>query len=84
MSNLSVCDIPVEVWLDHILTYLPLSDLLRLGCTNRFFYLLTSDEPFWHRKLQQEFNFSGSDTARATGWKFIYKRFRSPQVYVWG
>ena len=84
MAQLTVTDLPVEVWIDNILPSLPIADLLRLGCTSRFFYLLTSDEPFWHRKLQEDFNFSGSDTARATGWKFIYKRLRNPQVYVWG
>ncbi|KAH8093827.1 RCC1/BLIP-II [Cristinia sonorae] len=84
MTSLTVTDIPVEVWLDNILTHLPLADLLRLGCANRFFYLLASDEPFWHRKLQQDFNFPSSDTARLTGWKFLYRRLRNPQVFVWG
>ena len=83
MPGETVSDIPVEVWLDNILESLSLPDLLNLGCTNLFFYLLPSDEPFWHRKLQQEYNFSGSDTARQTGWKFIYRRLRNPQVFVW-
>ncbi|KAK7686291.1 hypothetical protein QCA50_010515 [Cerrena zonata] len=79
-----ITDVPVEVFIDVLLPLLPVSSLLRLGCTNRFFYLLTSDEPFWHRKIQEDYNFPSSDTARTTGWKFIYKRLANPKVYVWG
>ncbi|CAL1714558.1 unnamed protein product [Somion occarium] len=80
----NITDIPVEIFLDNLLPILPVSDILRLGCTNRFFYLLTNDEPFWHQRLQRDFNFPSSDTARTTGWKFIYKRLTNPKVYVWG
>ncbi|KAI0078721.1 RCC1/BLIP-II [Panus rudis PR-1116 ss-1] len=80
----SATDIPVEVWLDNILPNTPVADILRLGCTNRFFYLLTSDETFWHRKLEADYNFSGADTARTTGFKLLYKRLRNPKLFVWG
>ncbi|CAL1714557.1 unnamed protein product [Somion occarium] len=80
----SIKDIPAEIFLDNLLLMLPVPDILRLGCTNRFFYLLTNDEPFWHQRLQQDFNFPSSDTARTTGWKFIYKRLTNPKVYLWG
>ncbi|KAL6307246.1 RCC1/BLIP-II [Sparassis latifolia] len=79
-----VTDLPVELFLDNILPLLALSDLFRLSCTSRLFYLLASDETLWHRKLQDDFNFTGSETARNTGWKFLYKRLANPKVYVWG
>lgn len=85
ISNMpSLSDVPVEIFIDNIFPLLPVRDLLRFGATNRAFYLLTSDETFWKRKLEAEFNFPGSDTARITGWKFIYRRLSNPKVYVWG
>ncbi|KAL4250190.1 Regulator of chromosome condensation 1/beta-lactamase-inhibitor protein II [Abortiporus biennis] len=80
----TIADIPVEVFLDNIVLYLSARDLLSLGSVNRAFHLITSDETLWHRKLQADYNFSGSDTARTTGWKFIYQRLSNPEVYVWG
>ena len=80
----TLSDVPIEIFLDNLLPLLPLTDLQHLGATNKFFYKLTSDDTFWKRKLQEEFNFPDSDTARTTGWKFIYKRLANPKVYVWG
>lgn len=79
-----VADLPVETFLDCIFTFLPVRDLLHFGATNRFFNSVLSDEAFWHHRIEQDFNFSGSDTARQTGWKFLYKRLSNPDVYVWG
>ncbi|KAF8141567.1 regulator of chromosome condensation 1/beta-lactamase-inhibitor protein II, partial [Boletus edulis] len=77
-------DIPVEVLLDNLLPSLPIADLLRLGSTNHFFASLCSDDTFWKRKLQQDFNFSDEGTARSSGWKFIYQGLSHPSTYVWG
>ncbi|KAI0923709.1 hypothetical protein AcV5_009183 [Taiwanofungus camphoratus] len=77
-------DLPIELFLDNILPLLSVPDLYRLSCTSRFFYQLASDDPFWHRKIQADYNFSGSETARDTGWKFLYKRLSNPKVFVWG
>ncbi len=74
----------MELFFDQIFDYLPVRDILNLGCTNRFFSSVVSDEIFWHRRIQEDFNFSGSDTARKTGWKIIYKRLSNSHVYVWG
>ncbi|RPD64104.1 RCC1/BLIP-II [Lentinus tigrinus ALCF2SS1-7] len=79
-----ITDLPVELFFDQILNYLPVRDILTLGCTNRFFRSVVADEIFWHRRIQEDFNFSGSDTARQTGWKTIYKRLSNSHVYVWG
>lgn len=80
----TLADIPVELFLDNIFPLLQIPDLHSLGSTNKDFYKLTSDDTFWHRKIKADYNFSGSDTARTTGWKFIYKRLTNPKVYVWG
>ena len=80
----TITDIPIEVFIDNILPLLPLADLLRLSSTNKFFYLLAADETFWKRKLEVDFNFPSSETARNTGWRFIYRRLANPKVYVWG
>lgn len=80
----TLADLPIELFIDHIFPILPVSDLLSLACTNRFFSQLASDEPFWHRKIQEDFNFPTSDTARNAGWKFLYRRLFNPKVLVWG
>ncbi|KIJ65618.1 hypothetical protein HYDPIDRAFT_110746 [Hydnomerulius pinastri MD-312] len=77
-------DFPVEVLLDNFLPLLPVSDLLSLGSTNRFFVTLCNDDTFWKRKIKQDFNFSDEDTARSSGWKFIYRGLSRPRTYVWG
>lgn len=77
-------ELPVEVIIDNVLPYLPVSAIASLSATSKFFYLITSDETFWKRKLLTDYNFSGNDTARTTGWRFIYKRLAKPKVYVWG
>ncbi|KAH9884808.1 RCC1/BLIP-II [Cubamyces lactineus] len=84
MGLASITDLPAELFLDGIFPYLPVSDILHLGQTNRFFNSLSEDEAYWHRRIQEDFNFSGSDTARRSGWKFLYKRLSDPHLYVWG
>ena len=76
--------LPVEVIIDNILPLLSVKEIAHLSTTNKFFYLVTSDETFWRRRLLTDYNFSGNDTARTTGWKFIYRRLANPKVYVWG
>ncbi|KZT10184.1 RCC1/BLIP-II [Laetiporus sulphureus 93-53] len=80
----TLSDLPLELFLDNILPLLHIRDLLNFSCTSRHFYELASDETFWHGKIEQDFNFTGAETARNTGWKFLYKRFSRPRVYVWG
>ena len=77
-------DLPVELLLDNILPLLQVSDIVSLGLINKFFNSLTKDEPFWHRRIQEDFNFPSSDTARQTGWRFLYQRLANPKLYVWG
>lgn len=79
-----IADIPVEVLIDNILPFCDVNDVFSLGCTNKFFALVTTDDMFWKRRLVVDYNFTGSDTARTSGWKFIYKRLRNPRVFVWG
>jgi SCF-associated factor 1 len=81
---MSLSDIPVEVLIDNVFPFCAVPDILSLGCTNRFFALLTSDDTFWRRKLDDDFNFNGADTARTSGFKFIYRRLSNPRVFVWG
>ncbi|TDL23958.1 RCC1/BLIP-II [Rickenella mellea] len=80
----SLTEFPVELLLDNLLPVLRVRDLLSLGATNRFFAILCADDTFWKRKLEQDFNFSRSRTARTSGWKFIYKGLSKPKVFVWG
>jgi len=79
-----IADIPVELLIDNILPFCEVKDVFSLGCTNKFFALITTDDMFWKRKLVVDYNFTGSDTARTSGWKFIYQRLRNPRVFVWG
>ncbi|KAF9071533.1 hypothetical protein BDP27DRAFT_1391614 [Rhodocollybia butyracea] len=83
-TMLTVTDVPVEIFLDDLLPQLPLHDLLRLQCTNKFFAALCADGTFWKRKLSEDFNFPDEGAARTSGWKFIYLRLTKPRVFVWG
>ncbi|KAI0794449.1 RCC1/BLIP-II [Fomes fomentarius] len=80
----AITDLPVELFFGKIFSYLPVTDILSLGCTNRFLATIVADEPFWHKRIQEDFNFTGSDTARQSGWKFLYRRLSNMALYVWG
>lgn len=77
-------DLPVEVLLDNILPNLPIADLLHLAITNKLFAALCSDDTFWKRKCQEDFNFTGSETARTSGWRSLYRGLSHPRVFGWG
>ena len=79
-----IMDIPVRILIDNILPYCAVKDAVSLGCTNKFFALIATDETFWKRKLAVDYNFPVLQTARASGWKFLYQRLRNPRVFVWG
>jgi len=79
-----IADTPVELLIDNILPFCEVKDVLSLGRTNKFFALIAADDMFWKRKLAIDYNFTGSETARTSGWKFIYQRLRNPRVFVWG
>lgn len=84
MSSASLPTLPIELILDQLLPLLPLPALAALSRTSKLFYMLTSDETFWRRRLLVDYNFSGNETARTTGWRGIYRRMARPRVYVWG
>ena len=69
--------------MDNILPICETKDVMSLGCTNKFFALVTTDM-FWRQKLTVDYNFTGSGTARTSGWKFIHQRLRNSRVFVWG
>ena len=78
-----ITDISINLFTDNILPFCEAKDILSLGCTNKFFALFATDA-FWRRKLAVDYNFTGSGTARTSGWKFIYRGLRNPRVFVWG
>ncbi|KAI0064013.1 RCC1/BLIP-II [Artomyces pyxidatus] len=77
-------DLPVELLIDNLLPLAGVHDVLRLGCTNKFFSLVCADDTFWKRKCQTDFNFTSAETARTSGWKKLYRGLSHPRVYVWG
>jgi len=79
-----ITDIPVKIFTDRILPFFKAKEALSLGCTNKFFALVTTDEAFWRQKVAADYNFTGSETARTSNWKTIYRGFRNPRVFVWG
>lgn len=83
-QSIGIADVPVEVLIDNILPFCEVNDVVSLGCTNKLFAIVTTDDMFWKRRLAIDYNFTGSETARTSGWKFIYKRLRNPRVFVWG
>ena len=72
-----ITDIPFKVLTDDVLPFCEAKDVLSLGCTNRLFALIATDEKFWRRKLADDYNFTGSGTAKTSSWKSIYQRFRN-------
>jgi SCF-associated factor 1 len=79
-----LADIPVEVFLDNLLPFAQVHDVLSLGSTNKFFAALCADETFWRRKCQEDFNFTSQETARQSGWKTLYRGLSYPRIFVWG
>ncbi|KAG8949696.1 hypothetical protein FRC03_000276 [Tulasnella sp. 419] len=77
--------LPYDILMDQLLPILPVSALLAMTCTSKYFAKVCSDPVLWKRRLQSDFNFSASDdTARTTGFKMIYKGMHRPKVYMWG
>ena len=79
-----ITDIPVRLLTYEILPSCEVRDMLSLGCTNKFFARIMSDDAFWRRKLVIDYNFTGSETNRTSGWKFIYLRLGTPRLFSWG
>jgi SCF-associated factor 1 len=79
-----IADVPVEVFLDNLLPLAELHDVLSLGSTNKLFAAVCADETFWRRRCQADFNFTGQETARQSGWKNLYRGLSHPRIFVWG
>ena len=79
-----ITDLPVRLLTNKILPFCEVRDILSLGCTNKFFALIMNDDVFWRRKLAIDYNLTGSETNRTSGWKFIYLRLRKPRLFAWG
>ena len=77
-------DLPVRLLTNKILPFCEVRDMLSLGCTNKLFALIMSNEVFWRRKLAIDHNFTGSEANRTSDWKFIYLRLRKPRLFTWG
>ena len=77
-------DLPTGLLTNRILPFCEGRDMLSLGCTNKFFALIMSDDAFWRRRLAVDYNFTGSETNRTSGWKFIYLRLGKPRLFAWG
>ena len=77
-------DLPVKLLTNRILPFCEARDMLSLGCANKFFALIISDDAFWRQRLAFDYNFTGSETNRASGWKFIYLKSRKPRLFTWG
>ena len=45
----------------------------------QLFSTICSDETFWKRRLESDFNFTNAETARTSGWKFIYRGLFKPR-----
>ncbi len=71
MSEAAITDLPKELFFNKIFNYLPVTDILSLGCTNQFFATVVTDEPFWHKRIREDDNFTGSDTARQGGMEVV-------------
>ena len=68
-----ITDIPARLFINRILPFCEAKDVLSLGCTNRFFAVVAGD-----------YNLTGSEMARTSGWKSIYLKLRNARVFVWG
>ena len=83
--KIGITDLPVRLLTDKILPFCEVKDILSLGCTSKFFAVIMSgDGEFWRRKLAIDYNFTGSETNRTSGWKFVYLRLGRPRFFAWG
>ena len=79
-----IMDIPARVFTKNILPFCEARDAISLGCTNKFFALITTDETFWKQKLAVDYSFTHLETPIMSSWKLFYRRFRNPRIFVWG
>ena len=79
-----ITDIPAKLLINKILPFCETEDVLSLGRTNKFFALVANDDTFWRRRVAVDYKFTGSETARTSGWKSVYRKLRNPRVFVWG
>jgi SCF-associated factor 1 len=71
--------VPIEILFHTLIPILPLSSLLALTQTCKYFANVCSNETVWKVKLKEEFNYGGGGgaDARVGGWKMLYKgRFK--------
>jgi hypothetical protein len=54
-----ITDIPAKILINNVLPFCEAKDVLSLGCTNKFFALVTTDDMFWRQKLAVDYNFPG-------------------------
>ena len=80
----SLADLPVEVLIDNVLPAVDLADLGSLAAASKFMSVICADDTFWKRKCLEDFNFSGGETARRSGWKLLYRGLFRPKIFVWG
>ena len=80
----SLADLPVEVPIDNVLPAVDLADLGSLAAASKFMSVICADDTFWKRKCLEDFNFSGGETARRSGWKLLYRGLFRPKIFVWG
>ena len=80
----SLADLPVELLIDNLLPLLPLKDVLALATTSTEYGAICSDDTFWKRKLQKDYNFADARSARTKGYKFLYRGVHRAKLYVWG
>ncbi|KAA1469035.1 RCC1/BLIP-II [Dentipellis sp. KUC8613] len=80
----TLTDLPVEVLLDNLIPLIPIRDVSRLARTNKFFAILCADDMLWKKKCQEDFNFTGSETARTSGFMRLYRGLSRPRIFVWG
>ena len=76
--------LPDELFIHNIFLYLSACEIVRLSSTNKRFKYLCQDDAYWRRKLREDFNFPVNSTMWKTRWLFLYKKLRSPLIYVWG
>ncbi|KAI0267009.1 hypothetical protein BC834DRAFT_969056 [Gloeopeniophorella convolvens] len=79
-------DIPVEILLHNLFPIASIDDILKLGCTSKFFASICSDDAFWKGRCRTDFaNLANTGVfSRKTGWKALHQALSFPRVFVWG
>ena len=82
--RIGITDLPIGLLTNKILPFCEARDMIRTKNLLAQPSESMNDDAFWRRRLAVDYNFTGSETNRTSGWKFIYLRLGKARLFAWG